>query len=154
MPEPSQSLREAAKLLRERAEAATPGPWERPLDTRYKNYVMAALPEGEQGQYKSGNIPAEFASHKGPTGRYAGQRERVGVIEAAIWSIGGFLRKRSGRDLDYIASMHPAVALAVADWLENEARATEGMADEAPVLGLPDSHALATARAYLGTGES
>lgn len=50
----------------------------------------------------------------------------------------------------YVASWQPAVALAVADWLENEARATEGMADEAPVLGLPDRHAIAVARAYLG----
>jgi hypothetical protein len=151
---PSQELREAAKLMRERAEAATPGPWERPLDVRHKNFVMAALPEGEQGSYKSGSIPAGFASHKGPTGRYAGQRERVSVVSAAIWSIGGFMRKRSGRDLDYIAGMHPAVALAVADWLDNEAQAAEAIPAGSPVLGPLIRHALAVARAYLGTGES
>lgn len=118
---PAAQLRAAAKLMRERAEKATPGPWERPLDVRHKNYVMAEMPEGEQGSWADGTIPAEFASHKGPTGRYAGRRERVGVASAAIWSIGGFLRNRSGRDLDYIASMHPLVALAVADWLEDVA---------------------------------
>ena len=157
MPEPSQDLREAAKLMRERAEAATPGPWERPLDVRHKNFVMAVLPEGEQGSYKSGNIPAEFASHKGPTGRYAGQRERVSIVSAAIWSIGGFMRKRSGRDLDYIASMDPGVGLAVADWLDNEALATELCADPLdtpPHRMLPVRHSLKVARAYLGTGES
>ena len=42
---PSAELRAAATRLRELAEGATPGPWERPLDTRYKNFVMAALPE-------------------------------------------------------------------------------------------------------------
>lgn len=153
MPEPSEELREAAKLMRERAESATPGPWERPLDVRNKNYVMAALPEGEQGQYKSGNIPAEFASHKGPTGRYAGQRERVGVVSAAIWSIGGFMRKRSGRDLDYIASMSPAVALPLADLLEREAALIDAQVfpQSDPAM---ERYPLAVARAYLTAGES
>jgi hypothetical protein len=143
-------LRAAAKLMRERAMAATPGPWERPLDTRHKNVVIAALPEGEQGSWISGTIPAEFASHSGITGRYAGQRERVSVVEANIWSIGGFTRKRSGRDLDYIASMNPVVALAVADWLDNEAAATELVAAEGPAIGLPTPAAVKLARAYLG----
>src|ERR1017187_5317330 len=151
MPEPSQELREAAKLMRERAEAATPGPWERPLDTRHKNFVMAVLPEGEQGRYKSGNIPAEFASHKGPTGRYAGQRERVSVVSAAIWSIGGVISKRRGRDLDYIASMGPPVALAVADLLD---RTAEGLNLGLHEGRLGSREAIAVARAYLGTGES
>lgn len=118
---PDETLRAAAKLMRERAAAATPGPWERPLDTRHKNLVIAALPEGEQGQWIDGCIPAEWSHHKGVTGRYAGQRERVGVVSADVWSVGGFMRKRSGRDLDYVASMHPGVALAVADWLDAEA---------------------------------
>ncbi len=55
-------LRRAAKLMRERAEAATPGPWERPLDVRHKNAVIAALPDGEEGSYRDGMIPAGFAS--------------------------------------------------------------------------------------------
>jgi hypothetical protein len=143
--QPADELRAAAKLMRERAEAATPGPWERPLDTRHKNFVMAALPEGEQGSYVSGTIPAEFAHHSGITGRYAGQRERVSVVSADIWSPGGFMRKRSGRDLDYIASWHPAVALAVADWLDR-------FADPVYCYGPAEyDSALNIARAYLGT---
>lgn len=122
---PAEVLQRAATLMRERAEAATPGPWERPLDTRYKNIVIAALPDGEQGQYEGGCIPAEWSDHKGIAGRYAGQRERVSVVSAAIWSIGGFTRKRSGRDLDHIAAMHPLVALAVAGWLDAEAGKAE-----------------------------
>jgi hypothetical protein len=141
---PAETIRRAAKLMRERAGAATPGPWERPLDTRYRDFVMAALPEGEQGSYRDGLIPAEFASHKGPTGRYAGQRERVSVVSAAIWSIGGFVRKRSGRDLDYIASWHPGVTLAVADWLDEVADDRHACLD-----GWVVSAALRIARAYL-----
>jgi hypothetical protein len=152
---PAQELREAAKLMRERAEAATPGPWERPLDVRHKNFVMAALPEGEQGSYKSGNIPAEFASHKGPTGRYAGQRERVSVVSAAIWSIGGFMRKRSGRDLDYIASMDPPVAEALADWLDVKAANLEHVEVVGHHYRDHDyGYALKVARAYLGAGDA
>jgi hypothetical protein len=41
---PAETLRSAAKLMREKAAAATPGPWERPLDVRNKAIVMAALP--------------------------------------------------------------------------------------------------------------
>lgn len=113
-------LRQAAKLMRKRASEATPGPWERPLDTRHKNLVIAALPEGEQGQRMDGTIPAEWHYFSGPTGRYAGQRERVVVVSAEAGML-GFARKRSGRDLEHIAGMHPAVALAVADWLEQVA---------------------------------
>lgn len=45
---------------------------------------------------------------------------------------------------DYIASMHPLVALAVADWLDAAA------GPQGSVAGL--CHALAVARAYLGDG--
>lgn len=139
---PAETMRAAAKLMRERAAAATPGPCERPLDTRDKNFVMAALPDGEEGSYRSGIIPAEFARHKGLTGRYAGQRERVSVVSAAIWSSGGFIRKRSGRDLEYVASMHPLVGAALADWLDAAAQAW----DE----GTEWTEGLILARAYLG----
>ena len=43
---------------------------------------------------------------------------------------------------------------ALADWLDNEARAAEAIPGDSPVLGPLIRHALATARAYLGTGES
>lgn len=174
---PAEELREAAKLMRKRAGAATPGPWERPLDTRYRNFVMAAMPDDETGSWNDGIIPAEFASHKGPTGRYAGQRERVSVVSAAIWSIGGFVRKRSGRDLEHIASWHPLVALAVADWLEKRGKSAEAFlvpVEDSPsgdwrcegcgdYVGEPGDDrmdachcwddARTVARAFLGTGE-
>lgn len=138
---PAEVMRRAAALMRKRAEDATPGPWERPLDTRTKSAVIAALPDDEEGSYRSGMIPAEFASHKGPTGRYAGQRERVGVVSASTWSGGGgFARKRSGRDLEHIASWDPVVALAVAEWLEwtGERAADEIYRDEVECAD-PDS---------------
>ncbi len=145
---PADELRAAAALMRKRAKEATPGPWERPLDIRHKNSVIAALPEDERGEWVGGVIPARFASHKGLLGRYAGQRERVGIVSAAIWSLGSFMRKRSGRDLDYIASMHPGVALAVADWLDSAAER------DGQVMVLVREEwdaALNVARAYLGS---
>jgi hypothetical protein len=145
---PAGELRAAAKLMRELATAATPGPWERPLDTRYKNLVGAALPEGEQGRFTDGLVPDYMNS--GYLGRYRGQRERVAVVSCNIWSDGSFARKRSGRDLEYIASMHPAVALALADWLD-------AIAEQAEQSGNWALHSLSpgplkVARAYLGTG--
>lgn len=50
-------------------------------------------------------------------------------------------------DAQYVASMHPQVALAVADWLDR-------FADPVYCYGPAEfDHALAIARAYLGTGE-
>jgi hypothetical protein len=46
--------------------------------------------------------------------------------------------------------MHPGVALAVADWLDVEAR----WADAPAASGPETKAALTVARAYLGTGES
>lgn len=120
-------IRRAAALMRKRAQEATPGPWERPLDTRHKNIVGAALPDDEKPRhYLSGIIPEEFGKHPGYENRYAGQRERVSVVECPTSRLGSFERERNGRDLEYIAAMHPGVALAVAEWLEETARRAEG----------------------------
>lgn len=57
-------------------------------------------------------------------------------------------------DAEYIRSMHPAVALAVADWLDVTAAHIEEHVCEAecPPAGCDSVHAaLAVARAYLGT---
>ena len=89
-PTPAEELRQAAKLMREQAQAATPGPW------------------------------SAFAEcHETP-------------------------------DAKYIAGMHPGVALAVADWLETEARMVErrSLSVEGHTF-----HALKVARAFLGTKE-
>jgi hypothetical protein len=71
-------LREAAALMRERAEAATPGPWMR----------------------------AE------PWDRAVGQVDGPWVAETTA------LGQATAANAEHIASWHPAVALAVADWLD------------------------------------
>ena len=128
---PAQFLRRAAALIRKRASEATPGPWERPLDVRGKTVVIAPLPDDEKPRtWRNGIIPADAVSRGGPTGRYAGQRERTCVVSAPSDSITGFYRKRSGRDLEYIALMHPGVGLAVADLLEDHAGSYDQMTQD------------------------
>ena len=59
---------------------------------------------------------------------------------------------RNTADAEHIASWHPAVALAVADWLESTANDVEHV--HTPVYNLTSTtvaRALAVARAYLGS---
>lgn len=111
-------LREAAALMRQRAEAATPGPWER----RW-------------------GFPA-YVSGPGPTVTI---NDLTGDTEI--------------EDAEHIASWHPAVALAVADWLDaayadwHHSEHSLSAASVRAMSGgqnLPDGMALAVARAYLG----
>jgi hypothetical protein len=102
-------LREAAALLRKRGSEATPGPWHRPLNTRYKASVRAPLPQGEQGTWRDGIDPD------------TGEREPCTVVSAPVWSNGRHYRKRSGRDLEWIALMDPLLAEPLASWLEETA---------------------------------
>lgn len=150
MDNPVADLREAARLMRERATAATPGPWERPLDTRHRNVVGAELPGDETGQFKDGVVPDYMTS--GYTGRYRGLRERVCVVSCETWSGGAFTRKRNGRDLEYIASMHPGVALAVADLLDRIAWMCGIDKDLLSRVG--SDEAVGIARAYLGRSDA
>jgi hypothetical protein len=119
-------LREAAALMRERAEAATPGPW------------SAADEHGLLGPDASpawcvSNMRPGFESMS-PTEGYIGD-----VAETSL----GFPEQRDQHNAEHIASWHPAVALAVADWLDDEAFMHDN--------GRPmSSAALATATAYLG----
>lgn len=110
-------LREAARLMRARAEAATPGPW-------------CVMSEDEK----------MFVT-TGPTGR--------DVAEVYEWSTG------LGNP-EHIAAMRPAVALAVADWLDRAAD-EEWCCDEckfAPENTQNLAHdALAVANAYLGAND-
>jgi hypothetical protein len=123
MPEPSQELREAAKLMRERAEAATPGPWCRGMGKW----------EGEQFAAVLG--PESSAASPGTWVTATGKRDSAQVSPDV--------------DTEYIASMHPAVALPLAGWLDEVA------ADRHSSLpAWVESAALKIARAYLGTGES
>lgn len=137
MTTPSDELRAAAKKLRTLAGAATPGPWTRPLNTRYRATVYAPLPDDELSRYTD-----------------VKPGERVSVVQCGTWSNGAFFRKRSGRDLDYIATMHPAVGLAVAAWLDGCAGQAADMPgpDDWGVCDEPGSvqQALAVARAING----
>ena len=118
---PSQELRQAAKLMRERAEAATPGAWKH----------MCLGSEGCLVIRDSGTIRE----------RGHGRVARFGCKE---WH-------PDHADAEYVAAMDPLVALALADWLDNEAHAAEAIPSTSPALGLLIRHALAVARAYLGS---
>ena len=52
-------------------------------------------------------------------------------------------------DAEYVAGMSPAVALAVAAWLEQEAVNAGAFAGHGHMLAAPSPHALTVARAYL-----
>ena len=110
-------LREAAAKMRERAEAATPGPWE-----HYGDCIV-------------------WPSEKGP----AANDPVLAMVGPAHDGCGA-----------HIASWHPAVALAVADWLWETANLIEVHAGTEcaepclhPTCRVID-RALAVARAYLG----
>lgn len=149
---PAETIRRAVDLMRKRAAEATPGPWSRPLNTRNKAVVTAPLPEGERGTYVGG------------VDRTTGERERCCVVQANTLSNGQHFRKRSGRDLEYIAALHPTVALLLADTWDaiaddmGDEEVTERGAAGVGVLVLgrlfsprkPWTTALAAARAYLG----
>jgi hypothetical protein len=127
---PADELKAAAQTLRKLTADATPGPWQRPLNTRYKATVTGALPEGERGAWLDGIDPT------------TGEREQCTVAMVPTWSNGRHSRQRGGRDLEYIAAMHPGVGVALADWLDSAA-------EDAEQIG-PDPHAIATARAING----
>ena len=102
---PVDELRAAAQTLRKLTDDATPGPWHRPLNTRYKATVTAALPEGERGAWLDGIDPD------------TGERERCTVAMVPTRSNGKHSRQRGGRDLEYIAAMDPGVGAALAKLL-------------------------------------
>jgi hypothetical protein len=114
---PAMKLRAAAKLMRERAEAATEGPW-RPVAGIWQDETFAAV-IGPKG------IPGDAGTWLMATG-HGGASEEANA--------------------DHAAGMHPGVALAVADWLDEVAD------DRHPELpAWVESGALTVARAYLGT---
>ena len=83
-------LRRAAAKMRERAEAATPGPWEfRP-----------------RRGFQSVNENPATIGFLDTAGYFAMLREGTWATE---------------NDMGYVASWHPVVALAVADWLRTAA---------------------------------
>ena len=121
---PAETIRRAAALMRERAEAAPKGPW------RMKRGHLGGHPQ--------------YISDPG------------GFTVAECWEDAETAPAASV----HIASWHPLVALAVADWLEAEAvqydelaaspYGAEGAAFVAGDFGGDVDPALKAARAYLG----
>lgn len=123
-------LREAAALMRERAWAATPGPW----------WVHRAQPE------------VVWYGDEALTYRLDEHPDAATNIEWDQWAAStgqlswGDLREQT--DAEHIASWHPNVAVAVAAWLDSHADIhTLRTCDERLTAPCP---ALAVARAYLG----
>ena len=136
-------LRRAASLMRERAEAADAGPWTQDSQVRGDTVIF--------------NAEGEWVTNVTSGRTYA---ENIVTFDHEV------------ANGEHIASWHPAVALAVADWLATEAAEWEVnfLATQAPSRGIDqppalhygdpegaaknaDYHArraLAVARAYLG----
>lgn len=95
---PAERLRAAAEVLRERANAASQGPW----------YRDATLVDSDTSRVLTHNVVENLwdVAWVGAGATEPPEREAQAADNA-----------------DYIALMHPGVALAVADWLEGEANA-------------------------------
>jgi hypothetical protein len=129
---PAETIRRAATLLRERAEAASKGPWKSWLEGRDRRSGASAISTPD---FDGGDIYVTVGENCHPK-----------------WEA----------DQDFIASMHPGVGLAVADWLESRAADAKGAyqsfsgewhfgpCDDPP--GIED--AIKIARAYLGEVEA
>lgn len=133
----AETLREAARLMRERAEVATPGPWAATRLVRRGGYLATVV------------------------------HDRSGANEHGRFVLADGDREARMEDAAHIASWHPAVGLAVADWLDAAAedaamvdRSNARTAERAARTG-GDGHtwvmhhalvgpALTVAQAYLG----
>lgn len=114
--QPVETVLAAAELFEKRAREATPGPWRRPLDTRHKKEVVAPLPEGERGRYIDGRD-------------IDGNREKVLVVECGTWSNGRHSRRRSGRDLEWIALADPRLGPPLAALMRAAAKSAQRFHD-------------------------
>lgn len=131
---PAETLRRAAALMRQRAEAASSGPW-RTHDT----YV-------HDGGYTAAVLVGE------------GNEVRPVAWVPSFSGVPSELEKRAWPDAEYIAAMHPGVALAVADqWdaVADLAAVSLGHYEDGVLVhaGQPtaiETSALAAARAFLG----
>jgi hypothetical protein len=128
---PSAFLLRAASAMRERAQAASEGPWK-------------SWQEGRD--------------HRGGDSMIATGDSHPGSGDICV-NVGKGYHAKWEADQDYIAGMHPLVALAVAGWLEAEGkRAAEIDGHEGePVYALMLAgyrHPVAVARAFLGEPEA
>lgn len=123
MRDPLDDLRAAAKLLRDRAEAAAPGPWHRAADHE--------RPRGQYPDNAIGYWDGEYARCVS----YSGTGQGAEADADAVW----------------IVTMHPGVGLALADWLESVAARWVGRAElNYPARHVFQQHALRVARLILG----
>lgn len=121
------TLRRAASLMRERAEAATDGGfgW-RLADLPGANEVWANRDAAGHDAFMVATTATRLNPNPGATGH---------------------------ADAAHIAAWHPWVALAIAEWMDAAAdwrEANPGDVDEDPDLTEVDDPALVAARAYLG----
>lgn len=124
-------LLEAAGLMRGRAQVATPGPW-----------VSSECRGGDQAAHRT--LGTYSLIHTGRAG-FPNSAHEVALSR-------GFPEEREP-DAAHIASWHPSVALAVADWLEFMAWQRETFASNMSDFLLDhERRALAVARTYLGEG--
>jgi len=121
---PAETIRRAAELIRERSQAATQGPWRRAADA------------GEIAARYHPNFVAFW------DGEYLAGVCDTGDGDDAVLN-------QAARDATYIASVHPLVGAALADWLDREAALVEAQvfpqSDPAMVR-----YPLAVACAFLG----
>lgn len=138
---PAETVRRGAEEMRKLASDATPGPWQRPLNVRNKAIVTAPLPENEPS--------SNWVDGINPT---TGEREQCGVVMVNTWSDGRHYRKRSGRDLEYVAAMDPSVALLIADQWDAVAdvMAFEERVSSASAPSAIEAKVLAAALKFLG----
>lgn len=123
---PAEELREAARLMRERAEAATPGRWDADGDERGDVYNP-----GVHNYPPDGTDPVWVAE--------------CGPVEG-----------RGYQDAEHIAGWHPVVALLVADWIDCHGRDLASAGGDMRFVAGCDSPgdvqmALTVARTYLGS---
>lgn len=118
-------LRRAAALMRERAEAAMPGPWVRSGSSIETDHSCSL-------SHDCWPVADTYSGRKPDGSQQSPSRLRD--------------------DAEHIASWHPAVAIAVADWLDVHAGDLASSGGHLPSCDSPGDveHALAVARAYLG----
>lgn len=118
--DPAETLRRAAKLMRERAEAAAPGPW-----------------LGVTGIFREGEWPCVITAQGDPK-------------DPQTWLLGaGNGGANREADADHAGFWHPLVAAAVADLLDREAALIDAQVFPQSDPDM-EKYPLAVARAYLG----
>jgi hypothetical protein len=127
---PAEELRAAAVLLRERAQDATPGPWEH----EHTGPGGSFMGVGQVVTYGDGVEGGDIA---GPTGD--------------CYPRGGY---SPAEDMAYIATVDPLVGLALADLLDEHARQVEAVSGKVAKALDPRPEYTRLARLILAGGDS